>query len=192
MNEVYAIRNDGFKYKEITLKITDIMGISPDDVDERKVMKFNKFNLPMSEWWNVIKTCYKQIEGNPPAEIPDIYVWRSGAIVLSPKAYSALNEDLSSYGELLPLECEGQTYYLFNCLTLGQADEINSEQEVEGGAFMGVKKIAFNTVDVTGKLIFKTTFDRCSTLYCGAEFKNILTSKSLTGVIFKEDLANIF
>ncbi|MFT7186608.1 MAG: hypothetical protein ACI84K_002011 [Pseudohongiellaceae bacterium] len=41
MNEVYAICNDGFKYKEITLKITDIMGITPNDVDERKVVKFN-------------------------------------------------------------------------------------------------------------------------------------------------------
>jgi hypothetical protein len=144
----------------------------------------------MAKWWPTMYAEFKQIEDKPPAAIPDICEWRGASIVLSPKAYKALRTTLNNFGEFLPVICERETYYIFNCLTFGQIDEINSKQDIQDGVFMGTKNVRFNSVDIADKAVFKTKLDRCLTIFCSSKLKDAVTSNNLTGIEFKEDLAD--
>lgn len=189
MKPIYAIRNNGFSFQEFSLPITEVMSFAPASVDQKQVMKFHYNNLALSTWWpNQLQASFKQIPDKPPASIPDICEWRAACLVLSPKSHELLKTALAPFGELLPVLIENKTYYIFNCLTLGMVDEINSKQDIQNGAFMGIKHIQFNSVDVERKSIFKTTFDRCSTVYCDEKIKSIAEANQLTGIEFRSDL----
>ncbi len=188
MSNIYLIVNDGFKYKEFTLLITDVMDIVPTGVNPREVMKFNYFNISMKDWWSGLTASFKNIENDPPAPIPDISGWRGGSLVLSKKAYDCLNELLAPHGEFLPVDCDNEEFFVFNCLTLALVDEKNSEQNIMDGTFMGIKKIVFNPLDLPGKPIFKTKYDRCDGLYCGDEFAQLVKDCGLTGIELRRRL----
>lgn len=189
MKSIFAIRNKDFDFQEFVLPITDVMSFAPASADQKQVMKFHYNNLALSSWWpDQVKASFKQIPDNDPAPIPDICEWRAACLVLSPKAYKVLKAQLEAFGELLPVQIEKETYYIFNCLTMGMVDEINSKQDIQNGAYMGVKHIQFNSVDVENKAIFKTTFDRCATVYCDKKIKSIVEANQLTGIEFRSDL----
>lgn len=188
MSNVYLIVNDGFKFKEFTLRITDVMEIAPSTINQREVMKFSYFNLSMKNWWHGLTASFKNIVGDPPTDIPDISLWHSGSLVFSQKAYDLLFVFLEPHGEFLPVTCDGEVFFVFNCLTLALVDEKNSEQNIVNGTSMGIKKITFNPLDLPGKLIFKTKYDRCLMLYCGEELVQKVKGSGLTGIQFRTHL----
>lgn len=192
MTKVYAVHNDNFKFQEFCLPITDLMDAAPDSVNARDVMKFHSRNLNMKTWWQPIPVQFQAAQDIPEATLPDICLWRGFSLVLSPYAYTQLSEALQDFGEFLPVSYGQDTYYIFNCLTLGLADEINSQQDIQDGVFMGVKKLSFNDVDISGKLVFKTEYNRCSRLYCSESFKQSVEESGLKGLAFNEDLVSEF
>ena len=119
---------------------------------------------------------------------PDITAWNGANLVLSPKSYTALKEVLEKYGEFLPLTIDDQVYHVFNCLNTVSVDKSQSESDIVNELWMGIKSIGFDEEVVSKNLIFKTTFDRCGAIYCGVEFKALIESLNLEGLLFLENL----
>ncbi|MDZ7925341.1 MAG: hypothetical protein U5M23_15090 [Marinagarivorans sp.] len=191
MKPVFAIRNAGFNFQEFSFPITSLMALAPASIDQKQLMKFNYHNLSLASWWPENVTAeFKQIPDKEAAPVPDICEWRGASLVLSSRAYECLIALLDSAGEFLPITANGQTYYLFNCLTFGQIDEINSKQDIQNGVFMGVINVRFNSIDIADKAVFKTPFDRCATVFCDDRLKTLVKTNKLTGIEFRDDLAD--
>lgn len=75
-------------------------------------------------------------------------------------------------------------FYTFNCRTLVDADPTQSEQITDAGQVIGVKRLGFDSKDVGDKVIFKTSFNNCTDLYCSNAFKESVEAYGLTGVEF--------
>lgn len=69
------------------------------------------------------------------------------------------------------------------------ADLSQSEQLIEAGQVIGIKRLGFNDADVKAAIIFKTPFNNCTDLYCSDVVKKVVESYSLTGVVFSKDLS---
>ena len=126
-HKIYAIRKDAPKYKQLDLSILDITRHVPEEIDLDDIYDFSLKNTEMSEWWETPETKYIDYTGEPPGLIPDISVWIDATLVLSPKADRVIGELLKTTGEFLPVLIGKETYYLFNCLTVGEVDEANSK-----------------------------------------------------------------
>ncbi len=72
-------------------------------------------------------------------------------------------------------------------MNLVNADEERSEAYIVNDVWMGIKSIHFKTEDIAKNLIFKSKFDRCGTIYCGDEFKQIIEILKLEGLLFLDD-----
>jgi len=192
VNNIFRIKNDNFRFQEPTLDIEDVLDYFPEDYSELDALKFSYNNIGLSAWWNDTALTFKNIEGATPAPIPDICTWIDATLIISSKAYDLVAEELKPFGEFLPLTFNGNRYFIFNCLTVGQADEINSKQDIQNGAYMGVKRLQFNSTDVIHKTVFKTPFNRCMDLFCNDKFKNIIEKSHLQGIAFDENLAGHF
>lgn len=127
--------------------------------------------------------------------IPDITLW-SEYLVLNEKAHAALSARLSGYGEFLPLNCEGNKYYIFNVLKIiddtGGVDEVRSIRKIENDIFLGIDKLMFNEDIVAGTLVFRTAFDDHQRIFCTEPFKQLVEDAGLNGIKFKTDLEGLF
>ena len=125
--------------------------------------------------------------------LPDISVWNLSCLVLNVKAYKALKETLSSIGEFLPLSDD---YYLYNCLesvTAETIDPTKTNLKIEGMDSTHIpESLGFVSEKIQGKPLFKPGFLENSFLVCQNTFKEIAESNQLTGIIFEENLAQIF
>ncbi len=191
---IYQIQPDGFKFKEFFLDQDLCLGHVPEDTALTfvQLMRFGLYNLKLGGWWKPLKARFTTQEGLPDRPIPDLATWVEASVVLSAKAYDALHEYLSDYGEFLEISVDGNPYYIFNNHVFGLPDEINSKKEILDGENVGVEKLSFNSIDTENKLTFKTKFDSCSNLYCNEAFKKIVEDSGLTGIVFSEDFTNPF
>lgn len=192
MSQIFRIKNDDFNYQAFALDIDDFIDFVPDEIPENQIIKFSYYNLQLKPWWGEVHSAFKGVGGEERQPLPDVSTWIDATLVLSSRAQSILKLLLSTFGEFLPVQCDHEIFYIFNCLTFGMADEINSKQDIQEGAFMGLKSLQFNTVDVDQKIVFKTTLNRCSDIYCNQEFKNMVESNNLSGIAFDADLEGIF
>ena len=190
----YQIKPEGFKFKEFSLDPYEIVDLFPDEYTLPQIINFYQHNFKMGKYWKAPKGEFVQIKQMPEGDIPDLAQWLGGSLVLSPKAFSVLKQPLLELGELLPIHLEGTTYYLFNCLTIAQHDEINSrkEQVDDDGKVSTEAKLSINSTHLSDKLVFKTKFNNYSRLYCSEKFKQLIVSNKLSGLTFEEDLTNIF
>lgn len=194
MKKIYAIRNDGIKFKELDLNTMDVVNNAPDDIVMSDIIGFHRSNTSMKSWWKTPETKFTNIDGGPSGSNPDVSLWTGGAgssLVFSPKAYRILNELLQSSGEFLPVKIGDETYHIFNCFILGEADEDKSEYEYVDGVEFGLKYLVFKE-SATEHLVFKSTFQGCLTLFCGDRFKNAVEGFGLQGIIFDTNLIQIF
>lgn len=124
-------------------------------------------------------------------DIPDITLWGEH-MVLNEKAHTALYEKLGEYGEFLPVNCEGNNYYILNILNIidriGGVDEAQSARKTENDIFLGVEKLVFNEDIVNGALVFRTAFDDHQRVFCTDAFKQLVDDSGLCGIVFKTDL----
>lgn len=187
MNKLYTIRNDDYKFQELDLEIDDFIDDKPAGVDESAVFDFSIENTRMAAWWKPVSTEFVPIRGQQGTPIPDISKWINASLVLSPKAHRLLGQILTPWGELLPIDIFGETYYIFNCLTSVAANEKLSEKEYFDDEEIGIKRVAFESKLTIDKLIFKTPFQNCLDLYCTDKLKDIINSFGLTGVVFDTD-----
>jgi len=128
-------------------------------------------------------------------KIPDITIWGE-FLALNDKAYQALATKLSDYGEFLPVNCEGNDYYIFNILKIiddmGGVDESQSIKKEESGIFLGLEKLVFNESVAADLLIFRTAFDDHQRIFCSDHFLQLAEKSGLNGVTYKSDLEGLF
>lgn len=189
---VYKILPDYEHYCSFSLPMKNLYMALGGKVPLKQLMHFYKHNLLLGDNWNDIKASFVSIEevtsGN---EIPDVTTWSRGALVFSEKAL-AVFDWLGDLGELLPVTTENGRYWIFNCTTIAQADEANSQRLVDYGQVMDVDKLAFLPGSVGGKDIFKTDYDGFRNIFCSDRFKSELESAGLKGLLFSENLVGAF
>ena len=124
---------------------------------------------------------------------PDLSTWNMSCLVLSERAKDVLSTYLSDYGELLPLEND---YFLFNCLRSIGSDAIDQTQtsfKIESEDSIHIPNELVSLPDsIKGALLFKPEFSHNSFLICQDEFKNLVVESELGGLLFEQDLAQIF
>lgn len=192
---IYRIREDHDNFL--------MFNLTPDELRSKMGRRFRYFinRTPKSlpDWVTPDATFKKDTQIKGADNLPDISYWTTSHMVLNQKAYDSLSNNLSTYGEFLPVNVEGNSYYIFNVLKLVDESFVNldmSEREYEGEGELkmqvGLHKLKFREDLLEDTLVFKTEFDTYLNIFCGDEFKNMVEMAGLTGVLFKEDLASIF
>ncbi len=183
--KIYAMRNDGIKYQELDLISTDILDFFPPDIDEVDILKFSLRNTSLKKYWQLRKTGWHKIEGEENL-IPDITNWIDASLVLSPKAHRYLEDLMKPFGEFLPIQIEDDKdpHYIFNCLTVAEVDEAQSNPEEN--------KMMFLEESVGDNLFFKTPYQGCLDLYCTERAKDLIQSLEFQGIVFDERLYTEF
>lgn len=187
MNQFYKVYESETIYKELDLDLLDVMNAAPESVELSDILEFQRTTKKMSSWWPVLQTDFQDLEGEKNSPLPDVRPWFDSSLVLSPRAYRLLGDALKQCGELLPVQAEGDTYYIFNCLTVGEDDKDNcSFKQVEGIDFE-LERLTFK--DSNAKhFIFKSEMDSYRNLFCTDRFKNAVEEFGLTGISFDESL----
>ena len=186
----FTIRGNALEYKELDLEIDDFIETFPKEVEEFQVFDFAIENFSMAKYWPSLDSEFVSLNNSLP--IPDISKWINASLVLSPKAYRYLNEVLKPYGEFLPVKIEQENYYIFNCLTLVEADKTASEKQYCDGVEVGIKSLVFHAASVGDNLIFKCSYQHCIDLFCSERLKNIIQDFGLIGISFDKNLVNTF
>lgn len=186
MSQFYTVRNIDYVFKELDLNTLDVLGDNDKNIDLDIILDFNSKTTPLEPYWPKLATEFIAGESqNSP--IPDISYWLEASLVLSPRAYRLLGDSLKQCGELLPVEAEGETYYIFNCLTVGEDDKDNcSFKQVEGIDFE-LERLTFKDSNLD-YFIFKSEMDSYRNLFCSERFKQAVEKFGLTGISFDESL----
>lgn len=187
MTDFFAIRDDGIKFQELDLELLDLFDLISDTVSFDDILEFSVRNTHMEFWWRTPNTSFSARPANPKGEIPDICTWNDATLVLSPRAHRLLVDSLKPYGEFLPVEVGGETYYIFNCFEIGDINEDKIEYEYEGNLQLGLKHLEFKPTNES-RLVFKTPKESCITLFCNKRFKEMICALQLNGLQFDSNL----
>src|SRR4051812_36523494 len=107
-----------------------------------------------------------------------------GVLVVSERAADVLGQVLHQHGELLPLRCAGERYWLFNSLTT--LDALDMEHSVvlrlPKGRIIDVEEPVFVEEVVADHVIFHLPFPHPSKLYFTAEFVEMVENANLVGL----------
>lgn len=189
MSSRYLIENDGAMYKWLALQVDDFIDLMPESYSDAELLRFSYYNTSLKDGWSGISSTFTQGENGEVLPVPDISLWLPGAaLVLSANALGALEVLLEEAGELLPVDCSGEQYFIFNCLKLVDADPLQSKQIVDSGVVVGVEQLGFIPDVVEGSPVFKTRLDHCAGLYCNQQFKAAVEHAGLIGVRFSSSL----
>lgn len=193
MSNIYLIENDGYDFKWLRLETHDIIDLMPEEYSLKQIHRFSLHNLSLGEYWKDVSTTFKPNFDRIDDPIPDVSLWLGHAsLVLSEKAFDTLGDLLKDFGEFLPIDCNGTTFYIFNCRVLANADESKSKQVIFNGEVVGIEKIVFDESETIGKLIFKSKYNSCVNLFCGDAVKNAVEKHALKGIVFSSDLVPSF
>jgi hypothetical protein len=124
------------------------------------------------------------------SSVPDVYIWMNVFLVLSPKAKEILSPLLTIFGEFLPFECNEKIYFIFVVHSLIEPDTSESEVLINNEVYAGISSLVFKSEIVGSHILFKTSFDRFSHLYCTEKFRNVVETNFLTGISFSTDLSS--
>jgi hypothetical protein len=145
---------------------------------------------PIQHAWQPVKG--KFYPGVAARSVPDISTWEADMLILNQKAYDSLNEILQAYGELLPVDVDSETYYLFNVLARlpeNVIDVDNSEYEYYEEEPVGFRVLKFDEKNIPDdQLLFCVQNDFAYNLYCGDRFKDLINEKGLSGLYFNPTL----
>ncbi len=119
-----------------------------------------------------------------------IYGWMDVFLVLSPRAKELLSPVLNLLGEFLPFECRDEEYYVFSVHSVIEPAPSESNILSNNGVFAGVSSLSFRPEAVGTQILFKTSFDRFSHLYCTEKFKDIIELNGLNGILFSSDFGH--
>ena len=90
----------------------------------------------------------------------------------------------------MPINIEGETYYLFNVLYIIPESATNREKAVEivdSGVHLGQGNVSFDEsfLGLEEMAVFKTSTDRLVFSYCTEQFKNLYENNGFKGLIFE-------
>lgn len=201
----YAIVQDGWKFKQFgmdqDLYVDAYEDSLPEDAPDNfgysyaELLDFGSHNLSFKEWWKKVPARFtasrRMAEEKIP--IPDIAEWIYGTIILSKKAKNALVPLIEGFGELLAVEVDGEEFYIFNCLTFAEYDQLKAKREKVNVDGEERAKLSFNISDVQNKPIFKAkTKISDVSLFCNEDFKQSVEKADLTGIKFNANMQSVF
>ncbi len=191
--KVYRITLDYGNFLAFHLPMKDVIQRLNKSFPPKKLMHFYKYNLSLIDAWSDFSGQFSPIEtSDKNLPIPDVSLWSSGSLLFSDKAKNSVEKHIGTMGEFLPVQSENGLVWIFNCLTVVNADEGRSSREEIDGQAISVRQINFHDEDVTKNLIFKSDFDSCTTVYCNEDFHRLITETNLKGINFNENLVGIF
>lgn len=158
-----------------------------------KYRKLRSLQDSIADKWPVSHGGFYDMSSNKAEELsmtPDVYLWMNVFLVLSQKAKSILLPLLDVFGEFLPFECNGEQYFIFSVYSKVEPDPKKSSVISKNGIYAGISSVAFRSESIGTQLLFKTSFDHFSHLYCTDKFKGIIESNRLSGISFSTDLTS--
>ncbi|TNC84210.1 MAG: hypothetical protein CSH37_11740 [Thalassolituus sp.] len=175
-------------FKEIPLDVEEIA--EQLDADNR-IMDFVYMGVKdkrLSDFWTPVKTSFEPSPVFPTAvKIPSISIWTGSCLIFSERAHAIFRLMLAEYGEFLPLDVHGFTYYIFNNLTDVEPDMSKSWYADEG--VRRVDSLVFGE-DADSKLLFRSGWEGCTACFCSETFKQLCHEYEIEGLEFSEDLLN--
>lgn len=188
----YKILPDHERFCAFTLPMKTVLLSLGKEIAPARFMHFYKHNLSLKNAWTAISASFEPVDGvTTGAAVPDVTLWVPGTIVLSDNATKALPE-IAGYGELLPVETPAGRYWILNCLTEINADEIYSRHSVESGQVLEVESLQFRDEDAAKAGLFKSPFDGYRNLFCSQKVMDSMLDAKLAGLKFSENLAGGF
>lgn len=168
------------------MKLGKLLG----DSDLSLIRRLGRLSESLAERWQVpVCSYHKHYKGA--VLKPDVSFWGS-FLVLTPKAYTALQPVLQDDGEFLPVQADGDDLYFFNCLSIGKEAADQCLKKYEDGYECGLETLVFNDTDISTKAIFKSKLEGCRALYATDRLKQRFEASDLNGIIFDDDLLNQF
>lgn len=185
MTKVYRLRTDIAQYKEIVL---DVEEIAEQLNADHRIMDFVYMGVKdkrLADSWGHVTSDF---EASPvylyAVEIPTMCVWTGPNLIFSEKAHAIFRLMLEDYGEFLPIDVTGHTFYIFNNLTDVEPD---LEQSSHTNADLtDIKTIKFKADQ--DRLLFKSNWEGSSCCFCSDRFKELYDEYEMTGFVFSEDL----
>lgn len=121
---------------------------------------------------------------------PDLSVWATGLLALSPAAYGQFKVRLEKSGEFLPFILNGETYHFLNTLYVipeCAMDLSAAVDKVEAGVHYGKTGAIFDDayLAAAGIEVFKTPTDNLIASYCTDSFKKTCDELGFTGLRFE-------
>ena len=121
---VYKLRYDRDNYS--------VFHLSDYEIELKLGDSFLLKRQPVSPWGSFWKTLNCEFDNesdeNDVLSPPDITLWFTDNLVLSQKAYDLLSAELESYGEFLPLMCEGIPYWVLHVTKIVGVDGVDAEK----------------------------------------------------------------
>jgi len=180
----YLIDNDFENYYSLTMDVADLSSKMPS-YSQRFRAK------PRLDSWVAPKASFYASDNytGKDESIPDLTTWALGNLVLSPNAYEALKDILSSSGEFLPLLVGDDTFYMFNTLYVipeSYIDTSNAIDVVNSGVHMGQENVRFNESELKSKCVFKSPTNKLTYSFATKKFKSEYDKHKFTGLKFQE------
>lgn len=192
---VYQIKNEAYTYDVIDFNIVELSkilskhsGLEPDTI-LTMFMSAARHNIEFSHLWP--QGLNFDYFGKAKKQDYDISRLGHFLIMMMP-VYELLKEHLANFGEFLPVKAEGNNMILFNLLTFGKEQKDMCLTKYEDGFEDGLELLTFEQDDIQSKLLFKSKLEGAQKVYCTDEFKNIIHSNNLKGLVFDEDLLDPF
>jgi len=186
---IYQIKSPVNSYNVVDLDVVKLAMALGDADLIRPLMTASYDNLSLNDLWTKTLECH--YFGEARQQDYDISVFGT-YLIFKMNAYHVVHDDLSQFGEFLPLNVEGVNMMLYNCLTFGQEQEELCETDYLEGLDNGLKTLVFDESDVDSKLIFKSKRQGAMKLYCSDKVKDIIELNKFKGVLFDTDLLTLF
>jgi len=189
--KVFKILRDSDHYMEFFTDLEEMLDEIGPKVGDLEFMHFSRHNLQLAKHWGNFYGSFKKVRSSAD-QIPDISCWRGATLILSSSAKSILGEQISTYGEFLPIKCNDQPCYIFNCLELASLDKNFSRQQTLEHGLIAFEKIVFDQNSISKKLLFKSQDEGCTSVFCSETFVHLINQSNLKGLKFSEKLTDVF
>jgi len=150
------------------------------------------FGTSIKDMWNTVDAKFIASDSGS-IILPDISRWMPNLLIFNQKAYDILSTHLKDYGEMLDINIDSKSYYLFNIMKYiddAAIDQTSSKKAIVDGIEIGVQSLCFKHEKISDDiLLFKTNYDRGSNIFCSDNLKQLIEDSDLTGIDFEKELA---
>ncbi|AMX03360.1 imm11 family protein [Microbulbifer thermotolerans] len=196
---LYRLKNDEKSFKELSLDCVQLyeqLHLEDSESGLSDCSDLGTSGKPFPHPWKRVKSDFEASPMYPSAvKIPNISIWIGSALVLSEKAKAALSLILEPHGEFLPVQVQETNYFIFNLFTYVEVDEKKTVYQYSGEDRTfpdGIEKLVFSESDLRGKFLFRSGEKSFGGVFCTDEFKQTCEEFDLDGLIFDEDISNIY
>ena len=186
---IYRLKYDRFNYMVFDISFNEIAAkLGTPFALHDTTAKWQDFWVPLTGFF------YDDSDSENVIKIPDITCRFTDDLAMNQRAYDLLKEDLSPYGEFLPITVEGIQYWILHVnkfTDMAAVDEANSSRFIDESTFINLEALAFKEDVIGDLLIFKTEYIDYRNIYCTEKFKTLIENSGLKGLAFTTDLASI-